>query len=203
MSLLNIAKIYHQKLISIMQPLHHADGLPALALRLYLVPIFWMAGTNKLFAFQDTVAWFGNSEWGLGLPLPWLMAALALSAEVAGSILLALGLFTRLIAIPLFITMIVAAITVHLPDGWQAIADAGAPFANDRVIEAADKLTAAKSLLQTHGNYEWLTESGNFVILNNGVEFAVTYMIMLGALMVLGGGRYVSLDFWIKRLVSK
>lgn len=186
-----------------MQPLHHADGLPALALRLYLVPIFWMAGTNKLFAFQDTVAWFGNSDWGLGLPLPWLMAALAVSAEIAGSILLALGLFTRLIAIPLFITMIVAAVTVHLPYGWQAIADSGAPFANDRVIEAADKLAAAKSLLQTHGNYEWLTESGNFVILNNGVEFAVTYMIMLSALMVLGGGRYVSLDFWIKRSVIK
>jgi uncharacterized membrane protein YphA (DoxX/SURF4 family) len=99
--------------------------------------------------------------------------------------------------------MIVAAITVHLPYGWQAIADAGAPFANDRVIEAADKLAVAKSLLQTHGNYDWLTESGNFVILNNGVEFAVTYMIMLGALMVLGGGRYVSLDFWVKHLVIK
>jgi hypothetical protein len=48
-----------------------------------------------------------------------------------------------------------------------------------------------------------LTESGNFVILNNGIEFAATYMIMLSALMVLGGGRYVSLDFWIKRSVMR
>ena len=50
------------------------DGLPALALRLYLVPIFWMAGTNKLMHFSNIVEWFGNTDWGLGLPFPmsWL-----------------------------------------------------------------------------------------------------------------------------------
>jgi hypothetical protein len=31
------------------------------------------------------------------------------------------------------------------------------------------------------------------------VEFAVTYFIMLLALAFLGAGRYVSLDYWIRR----
>lgn len=62
--------------------LRHYDGLAALGLRLYLVPIFWMAGTNKLMHFQDTVEWFGNSDWGLGLPFPTIMATLATSAEL-------------------------------------------------------------------------------------------------------------------------
>lgn len=32
-----------------------ADGLGPLALRLYLAPVLWMAGTNKLTSFADTV----------------------------------------------------------------------------------------------------------------------------------------------------
>lgn len=177
----------------------HIDGLPALGLRLYLVPVMWMAGSNKLNHFSDTVAWFGNPDWGLGLPLPWLMAALATSAEVGGAILLLLGLATRWIAIPLAVTMLVAALTVHLPNGWQAIADPSAPFANAQVMAAPEKLQAAREILRNHGNYEWLTSSGKFVILNNGIEFAVTYLLMLLALIKLGGGRYVSLDYWLGR----
>ncbi|NNP69951.1 DoxX family protein [Acinetobacter sp. Ac_5812] len=183
--------------------LKHSDGIAALALRCYLVPIFWMAGTNKLMHFQDTVEWFGNADWGLGLPFPFLMAALATSTEIAGAVLLALGLFTRLISIPLIVTMLVAIVTVHLPNGWQAIADSNAPFANAQVLASAEKLEQARQLLENYGNYDWLTSSGSFVILNNGIEFAVTYMIMLLALIVLGGGRYFSLDYWIKQKISK
>ncbi len=183
--------------------LQHADGLPALALRLYLVPIFWMAGHNKQAHFADTVEWFGNADWGLGLPFPTLMASLAISAELGGCVLLALGLLTRFISIPLIITMLVAIFTVHLPNGWQAIADPSAPFANMQVMESAEKLARAYTLLMQHGNYDWLTSSGNLVVLNNGIEFAVTYMIMLMALMALGGGRYVSLDYYIRKRLSK
>ena len=179
--------------------LKHFDGLAALGLRLYLVPVFWMAGTNKLMHFQDTIDWFGNSDWGLGLPFPSIMAALATSAELSGAVLLALGLFTRLISIPLIITMFVAIFTVHLPHGWQAIADPNAPFANAQVLASAEKLEKAREILETYGNYDWLTSNGSLVILNNGVEFAVTYSVMLLALIVLGGGRYVSLDYWFTR----
>jgi uncharacterized membrane protein YphA (DoxX/SURF4 family) len=179
--------------------LKHLDGLAPLALRLYLIPIFWMAGTHKYQSFADTVDWFGNTDYGLGLPFPWLMAFLATSTELVGAILLTLGLATRWISIPLMITMIVAAITVHLPNGWQAIADPSAPFANTNVIESAEKLAKAREILDAHGNYDWLTSSGNFVVLNNGIEFAATYFIMLFALFFMGGGRYVSVDYWLAR----
>lgn len=175
------------------------DGLPSLALRLYLVPVFWMAGSSKMMHFADTAEWFGNSDWGLGLPFPYVMAFMATAAEVGGAALLLLGFATRWISIPLAMTMIVAATTVHWNNGWQAIGDASAPFANERVADSVEKLSAARSLLETHGNYDWLTSSGNFVVLNNGIEFAVTYLIMLLALMVMGGGRFVSVDYWLGR----
>jgi uncharacterized membrane protein YphA (DoxX/SURF4 family) len=175
------------------------DGLPSLVLRLYLVPVFWMAGSSKMMHFADTAEWFGNSDWGLGLPFPYVMAFMATAAEVGGAALLLLGFATRWISIPLAMTMIVAATTVHWNNGWQAIADASAPFANERVADSVEKLSAARSLLETHGNYDWLTSSGNFVVLNNGIEFAVTYLIMLLALMVMGGGRFVSVDYWLGR----
>lgn len=184
------------------QRLQPVDGLPALALRLYLVPIFWSAGTNKLMHFSDTVDWFGNTDYGLGLPFPTLMASLAISAEVVGAILLAFGLFTRWISIPLIITMLVAIFSVHLPNGWQAIADPSAPFANMQVTDAADKLARAREILQEHGNYDWLTSSGSFAIVNNGIEFAVTYLLMLLALIKIGGGRYVSMDYWFSRFLN-
>lgn len=58
------------RLNNLLRPTQALDFLAPLALRLYLVPVFWMAGTNKLAHFQDTVEWFGNPEWGLGLPFP-------------------------------------------------------------------------------------------------------------------------------------
>jgi uncharacterized membrane protein YphA (DoxX/SURF4 family) len=185
---------------TIRDALKNFDGIASLTLRLYLVPVFWMAGTNKLTHFQDTVEWFGNTDWGLALPFPTLLAALATSTEIIGAILLALGLLTRFISIPLIITMLVAMVTVHLPNGWQAIADPNAPFASAQVIASSEKLEKARQILETYGNYDWLTSSGSFVILNNGIEFAVTYLVMLLALLVLGGGRYLSFDYWLKRL---
>ena len=180
----------------------NSASLASLLLRLYLAPVFWMAGVNKLNSFADTVAWFGNSEWGLGLPFPWLMAFLATATELAGAILLTLGLMTRLISIPLIITMLVAIVSVHWDNGWQAIADASAPFANEHVKAAPEKLAQARRILQEYGNYEWLTSSGKFVILNNGIEFATTYLIMLLALIGLGAGKYHSLDYWLARTVQ-
>ncbi|TDF34759.1 DoxX family protein [Alteromonadaceae bacterium M269] len=193
-----------QTLQSLMDETRRIDFIAPLLLRLYLVPIFWMAGTKKLASFDSTVEWMGNSEWGLGLPFPLVMAFLATWTEILGAIFLLLGFAIRWISVPLMITMIVAMVTVHLKYGWQAIADAGAPFANERVMESTDKLAAAKSILQEHGHYDWLTSSGSYVILNNGIEFAATYFIMLLALFFIGAGRYLSIDHWVsKRLLAK
>lgn len=180
-----------------------SSNFGSLLLRLYLAPIFWMAGTSKFTAFEDTVTWFGNPDWGLGLPFPWLMAFLATTTELAGAVLLALGLMTRLISLPLIATMLVAIMAVHWENGWQAIADVNAPFANENVMAAPEKLARVHDILQEHGNYEWLTASGKLVILNNGIEFAATYLIMLLALIGLGAGKYHSLDYWIARYLQQ
>ena len=175
------------------------DFLAPLLLRLYLVPIFWMAGMNKLADMDATIAWFGNPDWGLGLPFPALLAWLAALTEAGGALLLLAGLAVRWISIPLMVTMLVAIVSVHWPFGWQAIADAGAPFANQRVVDSVEKLARARELLQAHGNYDWLTSSGKLVVLNNGIEFAATYLLMLLALFFAGAGRWLSLDFWLAR----
>lgn len=169
------------------------DFIAPLALRLYLVPVMWMAANSKWNPFDsdssldNTIQWFANPDWGLGLPYPELMAYLAWGTEYFGAMLLLLGLAVRWVAIPLMITMVVAAITVHWENGWLAIAENNA------------QLEAAKSILQEHGNYTWLTETGQFVILNNGIEFATTYFIMLLTLFFIGAGRYVSLDYYFAK----
>jgi uncharacterized membrane protein YphA (DoxX/SURF4 family) len=183
----------------ILSKLKFADGIAPLLIRLYLAPIMLQAGWNKLSHFDDTAAWFGNPDWGLGLPAPELMAALAGGTELVGGALLIIGLATRWISIPLMITMLVAALTVHWDNGWLAIADASSWLANDRVMESVDRLQRARAVLQEHGNYDWLTSRGSFVILNNGIEFAATYFVMLISLISTGGGRYTSADYWISR----
>lgn len=181
-----------------------ADFLAPLALRLYLAPIFWMAGTSKFMAFEDTSAWFGNSEWGLGLPFPDLMTFLAAGTETVGAIMLLLGFGVRYVSLPLMFTMLVAIFAVHFQNGWQAIADTKFCLFNCGDAEAADeRLSAAKGLLQEHGNYEWLTEQGSFVVLNNGIEFGVTYFIMLLALFFIGGGKFASVDYWLCQKLCK
>lgn len=176
------------------------DFLAPLALRLYLAPIFWMAGTSKLTSMESTIAWFGNPDWGLGLPFPTLLAWLAALSETVGAVFLLFGFAVRYISIPLMITMVVAALTVHWQNGWLAIAEgAGSLFANERTLEAVERLAKAKEILREYGHYDWLTEHGSFVVLNNGIEFATTYFIMLLTLFFIGAGRYLSIDFWLRR----
>ena len=45
---------------------------------------------------------------------------MAASTEILGVVLLTLGLFTRLISIPLIVIMIVAITTVHIGNGFAA-----------------------------------------------------------------------------------
>ena len=168
------------------------DFLAPLLLRLYLAPVFWMAGTHKLMAMEDTIAWFGNPDWGLGLPFPALMAWAAALTEAIGAVLLLAGLGVRWIAVPLMVTMLVAIVAVHWDAGWYAIAQGTDP-------EFTERLDRARAILQEHGNYAWLTEKGSFVILQNGIEFAATYFVMLLVLFFTGAGRWVSLDDWIAR----
>lgn len=183
---------------ALMDKTRNLDLVAPLALRLYLVPIFWTVGNTKLSGMTATIEWFGNPDWGLGLPFPAVMAWLATLSDLAGAVLLLVGLGVRWISVPLMITMVVAALKVHWPNGWQAVADKMMPFANENIDGAMERLDRARYILQTHGNYDWLTESGNFVIANNGIEWAVTYFLMLLALFFMGGGK-LSLDYLIRQ----
>jgi len=147
---------------------------------------------------DSTIEWFGNTDWGLGLPFPALLAWMATLTEAGGAVLLVLGLGVRWISVPLMVTMVVAMITVHWQNGWLAIAEGSQSlFSSDQTVAAIERLDRAKEILQTHGNYEWLTEHGSMVILNNGIEFAATYFIMLLVLFFYGAGKYVSVDHWV------
>ena len=188
---------------SIFDKLRVLDFLGPLALRLYLVP----AGAHKIdfstfMPYESTVSWFGNPEWGLGLPLPTLMAFLAGWTEVLGAIFLLIGFGVRWISVPLMITMLVAIFSVHISNGWLAISSGSGLFATERTMEAAERLAVAKDILKEHGNYSWLTEHGSFVVLNNGIEFATTYFVMLLVLFFIGAGKFFSLDYYLN-LINK
>ena len=130
-----------------------------------------------------------------------------------------IGLAVRWVAIPLMITMAVAAGSAHWDNGWFAVAPSdpdtsvakvlaviefpGAEESLQNSVEVGKRLGAAKSLLREHGNYQWLTEKGGLVVLNNGIEFAVTYFIMLLVLFFQGGGRFISVDFWLGKIFRK
>jgi uncharacterized membrane protein YphA (DoxX/SURF4 family) len=193
------------RLYDVVDATRAVDFLGPLALRLYLVPVFWVAGMNKATGFGSVVEWFGNADWGLGLPFPVVMAFLATAAEVGGAVLLLVGFATRLVVVPLLATMVVAAVTVHWDNGWQAVHDPLSPYASEWTLgieaqdasEAGERLARAKGILREHGNYDWLTERGNFVISNSGVEWSVTYFVMLLALFFTGAGRFASVDYWL------
>ena len=81
-----------------------------LAVRLYWGWQFFTAGKGKLMDLPATAGFFKE----LGIPLPMLNAVMASSTECFGGLLLLLGLASRLTAIPLIITMIVAYLTADM-----------------------------------------------------------------------------------------
>lgn len=180
------------------------DFLGPLAFRIYLAPIFIMAGYSKLANIENTAYYFGEF---LNLPVPMLMAVLAGLAEFIGGISLLLGIALRFMTIPLMITMLVAAVTAHWNNGWHALPEATLTvpweWRTDLIEEAQHRKSMAIAILKEHGNYKWLTETGHLTILKNGIEFAATYFVMLLMLLFSGAGRFISVDYWVARKYSK
>jgi uncharacterized membrane protein YphA (DoxX/SURF4 family) len=176
------------------------DFLGPLALRIYLAPIFILAGSNKLAHAEHLGPYFES----LGIPAPELMVYVAALTELLGGIALLVGLAVRWFALPMMFTMVVAATTAHWDNGWHALPETELTvpweWRADLIDDANVRKDAARELLQEHGNYEWLTGAGSITILKNGIEFAATYFIMLLALFFTGAGKYFSLDYWIARL---
>ncbi len=202
------------------------DFIPALLIRVFLAPVFIIAGYNKmqfgnedlplseqLLADQSIIDWFGNTEWGLGLPFPDILANLAAWTEFFGGWFLLIGFAVRLTSIPLMVTMFVAATSVHLDNGWYAITPTNPDTSSANVAswlgyepateslanseKASVRLDKIREIIDENGNPEWLYETGNVVLLNNGIEFAATYFIMLMALFFIGAGQVFSIDYWL------
>ncbi len=96
--------------------LSNLKSLPLLLLRLILAFGFFGPAKMKLRNIEGIISWFDS----INIPLPAINAYLATGTEALGVVLLALGLGTRLISIPLIITMLIAIITVHLGNGFEA-----------------------------------------------------------------------------------
>ncbi|MDH5179951.1 MAG: DoxX family protein [Gammaproteobacteria bacterium] len=181
-------ELFH-KLENILNKTKAAEFIAPLALRIYLAPILILAGSNKLANVDAVTGWFE----GLGIPAPALMVWLAGLTELLGGIALLIGLAVRWFAIPLMLTMVVAAGTAHWQNGWHALPETELTvpweWKKDHIEAALERKQKAVEILETHGNIDWLTEYGNITILKNGIEFAATYFIMLLVLFFIGSGK--------------
>ena len=105
------------KLCEYIEPvLEKFQDLSLLFLRLILAYGFYEPAKMKWSDINSVAEWFGS----MGFPLPTLQAYMAASTEALGVLLLTLGLATRLVSIPLIVVMIVAIVTVHLPNGFSS-----------------------------------------------------------------------------------
>jgi putative oxidoreductase len=119
-----------------------------LLVRISLASVFIVTGWGKLHDLGKVTAFFTE----LGIPIPGLNAGMAATVEFVGGILILVGLFTRLAALPMAFVMFIAILTARRPeiDGvaslfafneftylacfvWLAVAGAGA-ISLDRLL---------------------------------------------------------------------
>ena len=119
-----------------MNPVSRVFATPAslapTVLRLALAAIFIYHGGQKTFG------WFGGKGWSAtmtaftaadGLNFPYWLAALGVFAEFAGAVALFLGLFTRIAALGILCSMLVAIYSVHFVNGFGGPTGFEYPFA--------------------------------------------------------------------------
>jgi len=80
-----------------------------LAVRLFWGWQFFKTGLGKLGDIDSIASFFGS----LNIPFPQFNAYLASITETVGGLFLLLGLLSRLVTLPLIVTMIVALLTAH------------------------------------------------------------------------------------------
>lgn len=169
------------------------DFLPPLLLRLFLAPLLWVSGSNKLGLFTSAdhnkfnpFTWvnldnpvFEATTAGLakiplipealtsliGLSIGWL--------EVIGAFLLLIGFAVRWVSLPLLALIIVTAIVA---------------------LNGESLIVAIKSLLSNHG---YTDMSGS------AFSKALIYFLMLLTLFFMGAGRFFSVDWFLYRRLDK
>lgn len=131
------------------------QSLGIAVMRVIVGIVFLVHGLQKLFVsgFGGVAEYFGQ----LGIPLAMLAAVVVTLVETLCGAALILGLFTRWVAIPLAIDMLVATLVVHVPNGFFAIPDGGYELtllllaANVSLMLAGAGAFALDGLLGTRG----------------------------------------------------
>jgi putative oxidoreductase len=91
----------------------------ATLLRLTLGVVMFPHGAQKVLGWFGGYGFDGTMKFLTGtIHAPVLFAALAIAAEFLGSLGLVFGLFTRVAALGILGVMVVAVLTVHLPNGF-------------------------------------------------------------------------------------
>ncbi len=170
------------------------DGLAPLLIRLYLAPVFWLAGMQKWQHMESTIAWFANPIWGFGFAFPTVLAYFLAVLEVAGAISLLLGLAVRWFSIPLLVTILSVGLLAPWNNGWHAVTQSHALVGQHHGQNFLMWLENTPLAQQPY-----ITALSKPAILQNGVEFSVVYFILLFTLFFIGAGRYVSCDYWLMR----
>ncbi|TIS89297.1 DoxX family protein [Mesorhizobium sp.] len=91
-------------------------SLVQLAARIAIAHVFWQSAQTKLASWPVTLQLFAN-EYNLPFVDPAIAAPLATAAEITGSVLLFLGLFSRVGALVLLSVISVIQIFVY-PENW-------------------------------------------------------------------------------------
>lgn len=169
------------------------DFLPPLLLRLFLAPLLWVSGSNKLGLFTSSdFVWFNPFTWmNLDNPvfeattaglskIPFVPEALAtvlgLSIgwlEVVGAFLLFIGFAVRWVSLPLLALIILTAFVA---------------------LNGESMIGAVTDLFRNHG-YTDMSESA--------FSKALIYFLMLLTLFFMGAGRFFSVDWFLHRKLDK
>ena len=163
-------------------------SLSLLGLRLVLAYAFFMAAQSHWSNMEGTI-WFFDS---IGIPFAAFNAYLATFTEFIGALLLLVGLFSRYISLPLIITMLVAIISAHWGNGYEA-------FKN---IPEGSFLFRGESPLGEATGVEIFnagTKIGDVSVYSTGgMEIPLMYIIMLLVLVSQGSGQ-IALDRFLKK----
>jgi putative oxidoreductase len=90
-----------------------------LVLRRALAIVIFPHGAQKMLGWFGGYGFAGTMQFFTGMMhIPAFLAVLAILAEFLGSILVALGFFTRLAALAIVVNMVVAVATIHLQNGF-------------------------------------------------------------------------------------
>jgi putative oxidoreductase len=89
------------------------SAVAPLLIRLTVGLVFISTGWDKLHSLPDVAAFFQT----LNIPFPALNAAVVASTEFFGGLLVLVGLGTRMVALPMAFTMVVAILTAK----WEAV----------------------------------------------------------------------------------